>query len=198
LRAPTPSAAAQMLVSDKRDLEAALEHLEARLRDCVTAAIDRCAAAVGELIRRLHDPLRQILEYRMRIDDLNIRLIKNMRRRLVDIRKETISVTARLKPEHVARIAEAKRDRFEALFTRLAAAARVNVRGAQQSLYNLAGRLDALSPLGILARGYSITFDSLTGMVVNDARKVETGQEVRVRLHRGELDCEIMRKRDDI
>ena len=197
LRAPTPSAAAQMLVSDKRDLEAALEHLEARLRGCMTAVIDHCGSTVGELIRRLHDPLRQILEYRMRIDDLNIRLIKTMRRKLADIRKETVGVTARLKPEHVVRIAGVKRDRFEALFTRLAATTRVSIRGAQQSLYNLAGRLDALSPLGILARGYSITFDSLTGMVINDARKVETGHEVRVRLHRGELDCEIMRKRDD-
>jgi exodeoxyribonuclease VII large subunit len=198
LRAPTPSAAAQMLVSDKRDLESALEHLEARLRGCMTAVMDRFSSTVGELIRRLHDPLRQILEYRMRIDDLNIRLIKTMRRKLADIRKETDAVTARLKPEHVARIAGVKRDQFEALFRRLAAAARVSVRGAQHSLDNLAGQLDALSPLGILARGYSITVDSLSGTVVNDARKVETGQEVRVRLHCGELDCKIIRKRDDI
>jgi exodeoxyribonuclease VII large subunit len=175
-----------------------LEHLEARLRGCMTAVIDRFGSTVGELVRRLHDPLRQILEYRMRIDDLNIRLIKTMQRKLADIRKETDAVTARLKPEHVARIAGAKRDYFEALFRRLAAAARVSVRDARQSSENLVGRLDVLSPLGILARGYSITFDSLSGTVINDARKVETGQEVRVRLHRGELDCEIVRKRDDI
>ena len=82
LRAPTPSAAAQMLVSDKRDLEAALEHFQARLRRCMTAVMDRFGSTVGELIRRLHDPLRQILEYRMRIDDLNIRLIKTTKRKL--------------------------------------------------------------------------------------------------------------------
>ena len=44
----------------------------------------------------------------MRIDDLNIRLIKTMRRKLADVRKETDAVTARLKPEHVARIAGVK------------------------------------------------------------------------------------------
>ncbi len=198
LRAPTPSAAAQMLVSDKRDLEAVLEHIQARLRHCMTAAVDRFASTVGELIRRLHDPLRQISEYRMRIDDLNIRLIKSTKRKLDDLRRETDSLAARLKPEHVARIVGNKRDRFDSLFGRLAAAGRVSVHDAQQSFNLLVGRLDALSPLGILARGYSITFDARTGAAIRDAQETETGEEVRVRLHRGELDCEIVRKRDDV
>ncbi|MGZ6291707.1 MAG: exodeoxyribonuclease VII large subunit [Syntrophales bacterium] len=198
LRAPTPSAAAQMLVSDKRDLEAALEHFQARLRHCVTAVVDRFTSSLGELLRRLHDPLRQISEYRMRIDDLNIRLIKTTKRKVHDLRREADSLAARLKPEHVARIVGKKRDQFDSLFGRFAAAGRASVRDAQQSFNILAGQLDGLSPLGILARGYSITFDSRTGAVIKDARETKPGEEVRIRLHRGELDCEITRKRDDI
>ena len=197
LRAPTPSAAAQMLVTDKRDLETVLEHLAARLRGCMVGVIDRFAAGVGELTRRLHDPLRQIQEYRMRVDDLNIRLINMIRRKLGDLRRNTDSVVNRLRPEHVERVASARREQVGALFSRMVAAARVAVHEGRQSLDSLAGRLDTLSPLGVLSRGYSITFESKTGMVLKDSRVVDTGQEVRVRLHSGELHCQIIGKRDE-
>jgi len=58
----------------------------------------------------------------------------------------------------------------------------------------LAGRLDALSPLRVLARGYSVTFDA-RGHALTSAAQVKPGDQVRVRLHEGELDAQVVRRK---
>ena len=58
-------------------------------------------------------------------------------------------------------------------------------RDATSRLATLAGKLESLSPLGVLERGYSITQDKKTGRVVRDAAKLRTGQQIVTRLARG-------------
>jgi exodeoxyribonuclease VII large subunit len=55
----------------------------------------------------------------------------------------------------------------------------------------LAGRLENLSPLGVLARGYSVCWNEARTIILRDAARVEPGQHVRVVLARGELFCEV-------
>jgi exodeoxyribonuclease VII large subunit len=59
-----------------------------------------------------------------------------------------------------------------------------------------AARLEALSPLAVLGRGYSLTWDQ-SGALVRDATSVASGDPVRVTLERGELDCRVERTRPD-
>jgi exodeoxyribonuclease VII large subunit len=59
-----------------------------------------------------------------------------------------------------------------------------------------AGRLDALSPLSVLARGYSIVFDQ-NGGVLKSARAVNTGDSVLIRLHDGALDAQVTGRRSN-
>ena len=59
------------------------------------------------------------------------------------------------------------------------------------ALVALAGRLETLSPLGVLARGYAVCWNADRSVVITDSNSVTPGQLVRVTLHRGELGCEV-------
>ena len=54
------------------------------------------------------------------------------------------------------------------------------------------GRLEALSPLRVLGRGYSITFRGRTGQVVRDSTQVQVGEEITTHLHRGRLRSQVI------
>ena len=58
-------------------------------------------------------------------------------------------------------------------------------------LARLAGRLDALSPLGVLARGYAVCWNDTRTSILRDSAGVAVGDTVRVTLHRGELECDV-------
>ena len=191
LRASTPSAAAEMVVPDKQDLQEGVIHLAARMRSCMRNFLERRVGILNELLRQLYDPRRQIQERRMRLDDLTIRLSSTIRRKLEMEGREIEAVATRLRPEYLNRGIQAGRDQCSALLTGLLRAMRNSLKECRSSVENIAARLDGLSPLSVLARGYSITVRPEMGTVISDAAQVRTGEEVLVRLHRGELSCQV-------
>ena len=62
---------------------------------------------------------------------------------------------------------------------------------AELALQRAAARLDTLSPLGVLARGYAVCWNAERSAIVRDSSQVTPGQHVRVTLHKGELECEV-------
>lgn len=143
LRAPTPSAAAELVVQNREDLEVRLGDFNDRLRH----AIENFLEERKETLRTLQEsyafrqPLTLINQYTQRLDEL-LRQLQNYIRNLL--------------------------------------------REKEQTFRGWIGRLEALSPLAILERGYSLTFDG-TGGLVKEARKVKVGERLRTRLHRGTL-----------
>ena len=73
----------------------------------------------------------------------------------------------------------------------LAAAMREAYRSRQVHLRTAVSRLEALSPLAVLGRGYAVCWTANRTAIIRDAATVTAGQEVRVTLHRGELECEV-------
>jgi exodeoxyribonuclease VII large subunit len=59
----------------------------------------------------------------------------------------------------------------------------------------MAGRLDTLSPLAVLARGYAVCWNADRTQIIRSAESVAPGDRVRVSLHQGELDCDVVRPR---
>jgi exodeoxyribonuclease VII large subunit len=153
--------------------------------------LERRVGILNELLRRLYDPRRQIQERRMRLDDLTIRLGSTIRRKLEVEGREIEAVATRLRPEYLTRGIQAGRDQCSALLAGLLRAIRNSLKECRSSVENIAARLDGLSPLSVLARGYSITVRPEMGTVISDAVQVQTGDEVLVRLHRGELSCQV-------
>ena len=191
LRASTPSAAAEMVVPDKLEILDRVVQLSARLRNALSNQIRRRTEMVNETVKRLYDPRRKILERRQRLDDLSIRLKSAMTRHLADQRQESLATVKRLRPEYPKRQIVMSREGIEGLLDRLARSGSDSLKGSRTRVENHASRLDMLSPLAVLSRGYSITMQWDDRTVISDARTVDTGHQVRVRLHQGELECRV-------
>ncbi len=194
LRASTPSAAAELAVPDRRDMQATIGHLAVRLKNSMTNALDKKSAAVEELLKRLHDPRRQIQEKRITLDDLSGRMIRVMERRIEDLRRNTDSLGVRLRPDRLVRQIQNRKEECSGLVIRLARTVRNSLNDRRNVVMNLAARLDSLSPLAVLARGYSVTVNPQTTTVVKDSRAVEIGEDVQVKLHIGDLYCRVLDK----
>ncbi|MDQ7783590.1 MAG: exodeoxyribonuclease VII large subunit [Desulfomonilaceae bacterium] len=197
LRASTPSAAAEMVVPDRRELMDGLSHLVARLRNAMSGLLRKYTDAVTETLKRLYDPRRQIEEKRMRIDELTIRLGNAMVRRTATARRDTEALANRLRPEYVERTIIESKARCDDLTGRMVRSIHTVLRTSRDAAHNLAAQLEGLSPLAVMERGYSITMKKRDGTVVTDAALVETGEDLRIRLFRGELSCRVTAKDEE-
>ena len=177
LRAPTPSAAAELVVREKQAVVDSLGQLRARL--------ERFAAR----------PLRDL---ERRVDELTARLRRAMRTELGRANhRVALSTRALRASDPVARVAR-DRHRLENLQSRMTVSLNRRRDRARYALETAVGRLDSLSPLAVLGRGYSLT-RTATGEVVRSPAQVNVGDAIRVLLHRGSLDARVTdtRERDD-
>jgi exodeoxyribonuclease VII large subunit len=194
LRAPTPSAAAELVVPDKRDLEAGIEHLAARLRNGVLSCLRKDRETLNGLSKRLYDPRRIIKDKVQRIDELTARLERGMLRRLNETGNELAAIEKRIQPERFKDRLDRLNSECEGLAERLCKSMAVDIAGRTSQLEHSAAHLNALSPLKVLERGYSITLRANNRRVVTDAATVELGENLTIRLHRGELVCSVFEK----
>jgi len=94
----------------------------------------------------------------------------------------------RLSETDLRRAMAAHRSRLVDLSRKLQGSARSMIDRQNERISLAAGKLDSLSPLGVLARGYAIAFDS-QGRVIKRADEVSAGERVRVRVSDGDMEC---------
>jgi exodeoxyribonuclease VII large subunit len=198
LRAPTPSAAAEMVIRSKQELVERLSALRARLATGIrlriadaTTRLEITAAhrALGSVRARLRDLM-------LRIDDLTARLEGRLNRDLLQMRHRLEILVHRINPLRLAERLAARRAAGAAVGRRLQAAVLARVREGRDRTARYGERLTALSPLAVLSRGYAICHASRSGAILKEARSVRPGDMVQVRLHRGRLGCEVKEVRD--
>jgi exodeoxyribonuclease VII large subunit len=192
LRAPTPSAAAELVVREKQLVLDTVGDLGARLERAMRRALERDRVHLGRLAGRrvLVDPLRPLRDWQRRLDDATRRLHRAVRSRLREASRRHEAATAGLRRgSPIARLAGQRR-RHQELHRRLQGDIRQRLGHERQRLRAIAGRLHSLSPLGVLARGYSLTRLE-NGDVVRAARQAPTGTRVDVLLHEGRLTCRV-------
>ncbi|MBI3317057.1 MAG: exodeoxyribonuclease VII large subunit [Candidatus Omnitrophica bacterium] len=150
LRAPTPSAAAELVVQNREALENALSDHESRLKQSMMNLIEekREALEAARSSYAFRQPLAYVQQFSQRADEL-LRQLQNYSKTLVQTKK--------------------------------------------QEFQTLAGRLNALSPLAILERGYSLSFDA-RGALLKDERAVRIGEEMVTRLAKGRIYSKITKK----
>jgi exodeoxyribonuclease VII large subunit len=159
--------------------------------------IRRNVGAVEEQLKRLFNPKRQIQEKRLALDDMIVRMTRAVKRRIDRSARETELFAQRLKPGRLFRQIETSRDQCKSLMTRLHREISGCTSDRRTALLNLTARLDALSPLSVLSRGYSIALKPETFNVIKDSSAVEIGDTIQIRLHRGGLLCRVSDKMGD-
>ena len=191
LRAATPSAAAELAVPSRAELQETLEMLHLRLVRWRRAEAERLRKHIAELSGRLRDPKRRLADIRIALDDRWDRLRAAMARLREARRQDRDSLVVRLGRQNPrSRIAERLRQ-VKNLAKSLQAAKERHIEQKKNRWRTATALLDSLSPLAVLSRGYSITRRLPDGAILRNSREYSVGQEVDIRLATGRLQATI-------
>jgi exodeoxyribonuclease VII large subunit len=195
VRAPTPSAAAEIVVARKEDFCSHIERLSDRLTGAVRSSVARLEARVHLLDRR---PAIAGWSARLTLRGRHCAETTHALRHAVRIsmsRRVRVFQTLRLQLEQydLRRRLGTVRARLVRVDGTLRAAAMHRHHRAEGRLHNCAARLDSLSPLAVLGRGYAVVWDESRTRVIRQSTEVKVGDGVRVTLSEGELRCEVVK-----
>jgi exodeoxyribonuclease VII large subunit len=192
LRAPTPSAAAELVIRSRQEIEAQAEDLYRRLERAVRY---RLLMARQELTDRAqHVAFARMMDSihrrQQKLDELRYRLEKAERQILERSHRRCESVAATIRHYDARRRLAAVRQQLEAQVANLTAATHTRLLECRGALNRWNASLEALSPVAILNRGYALVFDA-NGQLVKDATRLHAGDEVSARLARGRLHARV-------
>ena len=196
LRAPTPSAAAEMVIRSRQEIEEQAEALRLRLARAIRYRLLVARQALTEAAQhgafaRMMDGINQ---RQQRLDDLGFRLEKAERRLLEQHRRRWDRASASVRHYDARRILSAIARDLAARTSAIAAAIETVLLRHRSRFEQLEHQLRALSPLAILERGYALIFDA-SGKLVKNSAQVESGDEISARLAQGSLTARVETKR---
>jgi len=191
LRAPTPSAAAELLVDEKEVILQRLYDLRRRLKSNLSGFLNRKRELLESHSKRLADPRRKLSDSWLRLDDLHEGLLKRMEGYLKERRSrlnfETRTILARSPQKYIMSLSQKTGFLYRSLFLLISRQTREN----RMALSLFEGKLEGLSPFAVLNRGYSITRKLPGKNVVKKAGQVEEGDRVQILLSEGELESRV-------
>jgi exodeoxyribonuclease VII large subunit len=210
LRAPTPSAAAELVIQSKQELAGRLKMLRDRLSQAMNYKLLRAHNALSSWAQhpalvRMPDA---VARRQQRVDDLVYRVAQAQRHNLANLRRAHELLDARLRHQdvrmrlattrrqleqrtaelqtHAQRLLAGKQTQLDQFCASIGRAAETIVLRRRSRWERLHSSLSALSPKAILARGYALVFDSKDNLV-KDAAQLQKGDAVRTQLGRGEF-----------
>jgi exodeoxyribonuclease VII large subunit len=194
VRAATPSNAAELAVPDRRALLAELRAAERALTRATEVRVGRARLRLERLAQHLRDPRRALRATRARVDTAHHKLLARFAARLRADRTHLSRLVERLQRADPRLLLAQRRGRLMELQSALHATRRTLCRPQRSELVRLAGQLDALSPLGSLARGYAIALHVPSGKALLRAVDASHGDLLQVRLHEGTLRARVERE----
>ncbi|HYY52786.1 MAG TPA: exodeoxyribonuclease VII large subunit [Myxococcales bacterium] len=196
VRAPTPTAAAEIIARVKDELVADLAQRKARLGRAMRAQLERKRGHLDKLRARVADPRRLIGDRKLRLDRARQRLEDFLHDQLAARQQMLRALRERLQAQHPRERLHRLEREVARLEEKLKALARRALAARRHRYEGLTARLDALSPLKVLARGYAVAFDE-RGHALLQAAQVRAGERVRVRLHEGELSAQVIENKNE-
>jgi exodeoxyribonuclease VII large subunit len=193
VRAPTPSAAAEIVVPDGIEWLATFERFDIRLRRAARRMLDGRVQRLRWLQGRaaLVSPAAKLAQQSQRLDELEQRLTRSWRQTLVAQRSALGELRTRLwQASPVARV-QTTAAKHAALNARLRGAIQQRLRRAQERLAPLARTLNAVSPLATLERGYAIVAKA-DGGIVRETADAPPGSVIEARLAKGSIRAKVL------
>jgi exodeoxyribonuclease VII large subunit len=197
LRAPTPSAAAELAVPLKNELLRSVNDTFAALGYRISNIIERLRLNLTDVAKRLVDPKRQIQDWRLRLDDCTSRLSRQALI-LLERKKEGLNWW---QDRLVAHNPNSQIYNFNVIIKQntynLLKNFNKTLGDKSARLAELRARLETLSPIAILERGYSITRTIPDLKVVRNPKRVAINQDLKVMVAKGSLTCRVKEKSEN-
>ena len=191
LRAPTPSAAAELVIASADELRDRIEAFYHRLRRSIETQLAVNDHRLEGLRRALHDPRTMLGHLAQRMDDLTERLEMGLET-IVSRRRTAFERLQEILLHNDPKIrVNNLRQRIELLVERSEHLVKQRLDLIRQSFGDNAARLEVLSPLKTLARGYAVATRGSAGKVVTDAGTLTIGEQLLIKLHRGRVNCRV-------
>ena len=193
LRAPTPSAAAEIVVARKEEFADRVDRFLGRARAASVGRLERARVLVHRLEGRpafSNLPARVMLRER-HLSELAHALGAAIGARVLSRQRRYQEARLRLEGRDLRRHLSAIRARLVGLSAAIGSAAAVRRHLCEVRLREVAGKLDSLSPLAVLSRGYAVCWTGDRRTAIRDASDLSAGSRINVTLSRGSLDCTV-------
>jgi exodeoxyribonuclease VII large subunit len=194
LRASTPSAAAEMVIRSRQEIEEQVRSLEQRLEKGQRYHLLMARQSLTELAQ--HGAFGRMMDLihrgQQRVDDLGYRLAHAERDALEGCRRRLEILSGAIRHYDARRILAGMGKELDARTAVIVSATRELLRQRRARFEHYLGQLEALSPTAILERGYALVFDP-SGKLLLDSGGVRSGEEISARLARGTLIATVKR-----
>ena len=197
IRAPTPSIAAEIISQPYSELKETLEGYQSYLLKSFESQFDSQRTRITNLIKRIRHPGDKLREIGQKVDYLETALIQEMHQK-VSFKKNQLNLTQlslqQNSPQNKVKEAKvylqnASKDLLKAF--------KLKIERKRKLLGELVATIEAVSPLSVLARGYSIISTEPEGKILSSSNQVKIGQTISAVLNKGSIKAEVKSKDKD-
>lgn len=189
-RAPTPSAAAELLSPDREEWLRRFEGYQARLGQCAQRNVEQARSRMKTLASRLRHPGERLQNRAQHLDGLEMRLRRAIALHLRGAEHRFQSIAARRQRCQPSGTIRHYRERISLLTRQLQRCSERQLEQRSRRLGQLTELLDTVSPLKTIKRGYSLSLDK-DGQILRDSATVKAGDAITVKLAKGEMQARV-------
>ena len=190
-RAPTPTAAAELITPHQDEIQNRVQQLRMRLQHLLQTRLQRAEEKLHWLSRHIQHPGRRVQDWSQRLDETQVRLFNAMTHKLRHSAAHITQLHTQLQVNNPRSLLQSYQKQLVYLEQRVASAMTHQLQHQSQSLANLAHALDTVSPLATLQRGYAIVTRIADNQILRVSTQTRSGEQIRARLAHGQLLCKV-------
>jgi exodeoxyribonuclease VII large subunit len=191
MRAPTPSAAAELIVPEWMELKEKINIGKQRLMAGYCRYLKKRRDKLAGLQERLKDPRRFLINLQIRMDDLGERIKAALHHKKQNQYHDLRQLELRLLHQSPARQINEKKILLKNIQKDICSNFSYHLAALKEKLQKSSAILESLSPLGVLQRGYSVTRRMSNGMIVRRSADLSVGEDVNIQLAEGNFNAKI-------